>query len=101
MTCCTTNDAVVRGEKDIRSRLLCTCEMQGVIGAKAKRLKFPSASYGCVCQRHGLVRPSEYAPDTKPSFTIRCIVDLFFHDNTTDPLPFTSFTVFQNQKNRF
>jgi hypothetical protein len=36
-----------------------------------------------------------------PSFTIRGVIDLFFHDSTTDPLPFTGFTVLQNQENRF
>jgi hypothetical protein len=45
--------------------------------------------------------PAEHAPDSRPSLATWGVVDLFFHDSTTEPLPCPSLAAPQDQENRF
>ena len=101
MACRGTNDKIIRREKDIGSRLLRTCEVQGVVGTKTKGLEYLSPFNCCRRQCNDYACPAEYRRNAMSSFMIGRVVDLFFHDDTTDPLPFTRVAVPQNQENRF
>jgi len=40
-------------------------------------------------------------PDTRPALATWRIIDLFLHDGTTEPLPYTDLATPQDQQNRF
>jgi hypothetical protein len=93
--------AIIGGEKDVDGCMLGTREMESIVGAKPHRLQFLCTCDSGIRQRDRAVRSAEHIPDTRPSLGTGRIVNLFFHNGTTEPLPCTGLATSQDQEYRF